>query len=169
MLFVRPINSDDWPAYREIRLKALKESPDAFGSTSEQETMLPEEEWITRAIASESGQSGRGFFAVNNDEVCGLVWCLLSDSDLRIAHIYSLWIAPSVRGRGAGRALLERCIAWAKDKRALHIHLSVTVDESPAMMLYRSRGFYPVGEPERLRPNSELEAQKMELSIFEGV
>ena len=165
MLFFRPIASRDWPAYREVRLNALKDSPQAFGATWEQEAVLPEEDWSARTLASESGQSGRGFFAITRDEVCGLVWCLLSDSDPRIAHIYALWTAPSVRGQGAGRALLEQCIAWAKGKGVRNIRLSATKNESPAMLLYKSRGFYPVGEPEFLRPGSDLKTQKMELNL----
>lgn len=165
MIFVRPIASNDWPAYREIRLNALKDSPQAFGGTWEQEALLPEEDWSARAIASELGQSGRGFFAINKDEVCGLVWCLISDSDPRVANIYALWTAVSVRGQGAGRALLEKCIAWANCKGVRHIRLSVTQDESPAMQLYKSQGFFPVGEPEFLRPGSDLRTQNMELRL----
>lgn len=165
MLFVRPITSDDWPEYRKVRLSALKDSPQAFGSTWEQEIMLSDEDWSARAIASSSGQSARGFFAIQRDEVCGLVWCLLSDMDPQVAHVYAMWTAPTVRRQGAGRALLEQCIAWAKSKRVHHVRLSVTKGESPAVQLYKSLGFYPVGEPEFLRPHSDLKAQGMQLDL----
>lgn len=165
VLFIRPITSDDWSEYRKVRLSALKDAPDAFGSTWEQEAILPDEEWSARTIASASGQSGRGFFAVHGDEVCGLVWCLLSGVDPQIAHIYALWTAPIARGQGAGRALLEQCIAWARSRGAHTISLSVTEGESPAMQLYTSQGFYPVGETEFLRPGSDLKAQKMQLDL----
>lgn len=165
MLFIRPITSDDWSEYRKVRLSALKDAPDAFGSTWEQEVILPDEDWSARTIASESGQSGRGFFAVNRDDVCGLVWCLFSDIDPRIVHIYAMWTAPTVRGQGAGRALLEQCIDWARSNGAHHISLSVTKGESPAMQLYKSQGFYPVGETEFLRPGSDLTTQEMQLDL----
>lgn len=165
MISVRPITSTDWPAYRELRLKALKESPQAFGSTWQQEILLPEQDWSARAIASESGQSARGFFAISKDEVCGLVWCLISDSDPHVANIYSLWTDPSVRGQGAGRRLLEKCIAWTNGKGVRHIRLSVTQDESPAMQLYKSQGFCTVGEPEFLHPGLDIKTQKMELRL----
>ena len=165
VISVRPIASTDWPVYREVRLQALKDSPQAFGGTWQQEALLPEQDWSTRAIASESGQSGRGFFAINKDEVCGLAWCQISDSNPHVANIYALWTAPSVRGQGAGRALLEKCIAWANNKGVRHIRLSVTQDESPAMQLYKSKGFCTVGEPEFLRPGSDVMTQKMELRL----
>jgi len=65
----------------------------------------------------------------------------------------------------AGRALLQQCIAWAKGKTVRHVHLSVTKGESPAIQLYKSQGFYPVEEPEFLRPGSDLQAQKMQLDL----
>ena len=162
---VHPIAFNDWPEYRKVRLSALKDSPQAFGSTWQQEVILPDEDWAARTIASASGESGRGFFAIHRGEACGLVWCLLSDTDPRIAHIYAMWTAPNVRGQGAGRALLEQCISWAKSKGAHHVHLSVVKDESPAMQLYKSQGFYPVGEPDFLRLGSDLKAQNMQLDL----
>lgn len=168
MLFVRPIASADWHEYRKVRLRALKDSPEAFGSTWEQEVMLPDEDWSARAAASASGQSGKGFFVVHGDEICGLVWCLLSDIEPGIAHIYAMWADPSVRGQGAGRALLTQSIAWAKSKGAHHIRLSVAADESPAMQLYKSQGFYPIGNAELLRQGSDLRVQGMELNLDVG-
>lgn len=165
MLFVRPIASDDWPEYRKARLSALKDSPQAFGSTWEQEVALPDEDWSARTIVSATGQSGKGFFAVHRDEVCGLAWCLLSDLDPRIAHIYAMWTAPAIRGQGAGRALLEQCIIWAKSKGIHRVRLSVTEGESPATQLYISQGFYPVGEPKYLRADSALKIQEMQLDL----
>lgn len=127
--------------------------------------MLPDEDWAARAAASASGHSSKGFFAVHGKETCGLVWCVLSDIEPQIAHIYQMWAAPTVRGQGAGRALLTQSIAWAKSKGAHHIRLSVTADESPAMRLYKSHGFYPAGDAGLLRQGSDLRAQGMELKL----
>lgn len=165
VLSVRPIASGDWPEYRRVRLSALKDSPQAFGSTWEQEVALHDEDWSARCIASASGESGRGFFAIHKDEVCGLGWCLLSNIDPRIANIYAMWTVPAVRGQGAGRALLEQCIAWAKSKRVHHVHLSVTKGQFVAQHLYESQGFYPVGETDFLRPGSDFRTQKMQLDL----
>lgn len=166
---VRPILAEDWPAYRKLRLSALEEAPQAFGSTWEQERVLPHEEWAARALASAAGLSARGFLALQDNAPCGLAWCLLAQRDPRIAHVHALWTAPAARGQGAGRALLQQCIAWARSRGAHKVCLSVTTGESPALQLYGSQGFYPVGEPVLLRQDAALTAQKMQLDlVLEG-
>lgn len=165
MLTVRSITALEWQKYREIRLRALKESPEAFGSTWDAEVLRPDETWSARTQESALGQTGRGFFALDGALPCGIVWCLLSDLEPDTAHIYGMWVDPALRGQGVGRALLAECIAWAKRKEAHCIRLGVTVADSPAMHMYQSQGFGPVGDPELLRPGSTLMAQAMALKI----
>lgn len=165
MLFVRPITAADWPEYRRIRLRALQDSPQAFGSTWEQEALLQDEDWAARCSASAAGVSGRGFFALYRGQVCALSWCLRSAQDRRIANLYAMWTAPAARGQGAGRALLAQCLGWAASQGVEQVLLAVTQGQAAAEHLYRTQGFYPLGEPELLRPGSALSAQSMCLDL----
>ena len=162
---VRAMEAHDWLAYRAIRLRALADSPDAFGSSWAHEQAWRDEVWHERAQASASGVAGRGFFALHGELVCGLVWCMLGPDNPRAAHIYSMWVAPDARGRGVGHALLAQCIAWAQQANAREVHLGVTVGDSPALRLYRSHGFTPTGQAEPLRAGSPLMAQPMALRL----
>jgi len=48
----------EWRIYRDLRLRALADSPDAFGSTFERERDRPDAEWADRlARAHRSGAS----------------------------------------------------------------------------------------------------------------
>ena len=163
MISVRPITAQEWPAYRDIRLKALQESPDAFGSTWEAEVLRTDENWSTRIAAAVSGNLDRALFAIKGEQVCGLVWCKLSASEAGVADIYQMWVDPAARGQGAGHALLTQALAWAKSSGARRVRLGVTAADSPAMRLYQSQGFCSVGALEPLREGSELMAQAMEL------
>lgn len=53
---IRNFTPDAWPAYRALRLRALEDAPDAFGSTLAAESTRPSEEWAARiARAATSG------------------------------------------------------------------------------------------------------------------
>ncbi|NDP49255.1 MAG: ribosomal protein S18-alanine N-acetyltransferase [Sulfuriferula multivorans] len=57
------------------------------------------------------------------------------------AHILNLTIAPSWRGHGLGRDLLEHCLARACDHRAESVFLEVRTSNVVAIALYHSNGF----------------------------
>jgi ribosomal protein S18 acetylase RimI-like enzyme len=163
LISVRPIAPHEWQKYRDIRLQALQDAPDAFGSTWAAEAAQTDDHWSARMAAAAANNTDRALFAVNEEAVCGLVWCKLSAAEPGVADIYQMWVAPTARGLGAGRALLDHALAWAKSRGAQRVRLGVTVADSPAMRLYRSHGFAPVGEPEPLRAGSALMTQVMEL------
>jgi hypothetical protein len=52
LISIRPIAAHEWQKYRDIRLRALKDSPDAFGSTWEREILLTDESWSIRIAAA---------------------------------------------------------------------------------------------------------------------
>ena len=45
---IRPCRPDDWPAYRELRLQALRDHPTAFGASYEDNLLHPQEHWEKR-------------------------------------------------------------------------------------------------------------------------
>ena len=74
-----------------------------------------------------------------------------------------MWVAPEARGPGAGRALLEAAVDWARKKGCRELHLGVTAADSPALRLYQSHGFRALGPLEPLREGSALMVQAMVL------
>ena len=49
MVLVRATTITDWQALREIRLRALRDAPYAFGSTHAREAAFSDDEWHRRA------------------------------------------------------------------------------------------------------------------------
>ena len=148
-----------------MRLRALLDSPDAFGSTHEAEAMRTDAMWSARIAAATSSEKDRVLFAFNRDDACGLIWCKLSSDEPAVTDLFQMWVDPASRGMGAGRALLKEAISWAKSVGVKRIRLGVTVGDTPAMHLYTACGFRPDGALEPLREHSSLILQPMSLAL----
>lgn len=160
-LAIRPIQAHEWAAYRDLRLRALRDAPDAFGSSFAAEALRSDAAWAQRLLAATTSGSDCPLFAVDGEQVCGLVWCKLSADQPSRADLYQMWVAPEARGRGAGRALLEAALDWARNKGCRQVHLGVTAGDSPALRLYQAHGFRAQGRLEPLRAGAALMAQAM--------
>lgn len=57
------------------------------------------------------------------------------------ADVLTLTVAPSWRRQGIGRAMLDKLISWAKDRKAPAIFLEVREGNVEASPLYESAGF----------------------------
>ncbi|MCQ4260594.1 GNAT family N-acetyltransferase [Stutzerimonas stutzeri] len=168
MLEVRSVVVGDWQEYRDIRLRALLDSPDAFGSTYEAEVVRTDEQWQARIAAASISGNDRVLFAMYHERVCGLTWCKLSASVPEEADLFQMWVDPASRGAGAGRALLAESLAWARNIGARRVRLGVTAADSPAMRLYTAHGFRPAGSLEPLRDGSCLFMQEMVFELEQG-
>ena len=56
-------------------------------------------------------------------------------------YLEELYVAPGLRGRGLGRALMEAAIDFARREGAAHMDLGTAEDDVAARALYESLGF----------------------------
>lgn len=59
------------------------------------------------------------------------------------AWIEDVIVAGDYRGRGLGRALIQRLLAWARQQGATRAQLLVDIDNVPALLFYDSLGWQP--------------------------
>jgi GNAT superfamily N-acetyltransferase len=57
------------------------------------------------------------------------------------AHLSVLAVSKEAEGKGVGSALLDRSVAWAKERNSDRLTLSALVTNSRARTLYERRGF----------------------------
>jgi GNAT superfamily N-acetyltransferase len=162
---IRAFTADEWRVYRDLRLRALADSPDAFGSTLAEEEGRLDAEWSRRLASGADARWNLPLVAEVRGEPIGLAWGRIETSAPDVAALYQMWVAPSHRGLGAGHMLLEAVIAWARAQNAAYLDLGVTCGNSPARRLYERAGFKPMGEPQPLRPGSQLWGQPMRLAL----
>lgn len=158
---VRKLHPDEWRLYRSLRLRALRDSPDAFGSTYARESAFPDAEWIERLARGTASSGDLPLVAECDGEPCALLWARVDESAPSKAHLYQMWVAPECRRRRVGHALLETVAAWARTVGVDTLELDVTLENEPAVRLYERAGFTLFGESRPLRPGSELRAQAM--------
>jgi GNAT superfamily N-acetyltransferase len=154
---VRRLRPDEWPAYRSIRLRALLEAPDAFGSTLDREEAFGDEEWKSRADPPD----GAVFVADGPNEPVGMAIGAPAPSNPGAAALFGMWVAPGARRLGVGQALVEAVQAWAIDAGYPRLGLGVTTTNAPAIALYERAGFVPTGDRFPLRSGSDLTFQMM--------
>jgi GNAT superfamily N-acetyltransferase len=133
------IGEDDWRVWRDVRLAALADTPEAFASSAEQEAALPENDWraMTRTAAI--------FVATVGGTSVGVVAGLPRESAGE-RGLGAMWVAPSWRGRGVSAALAGAVIAWARSEGCARIGLWVAADSPRARRFYQRQGFRPTGQ-----------------------
>ena len=160
-LVVREFLAEEWPVYRDLRLSALHESPDAYGSIYAAESAQTDEEWAERLARGVTSEGELPLIAEFDGEPSGLAWVRIEERAPESAHLYQMWVAPHCRRHGVGRALVDAATAWARAMGARQFELDVTCDNEVAIRLYEGAGFVVQGESRPLRPGSVLRAQEM--------
>jgi ribosomal protein S18 acetylase RimI-like enzyme len=160
-MHVALLNPSDAPQYRKLMLEAYEFAADAFTSTAEERAVEPDSFWVKR-IADPSGMSA-AFGAFEGPELVGAV-ALEFSAKPKTKHkalVIGMYVAPSARGTGAGRALLAAAINRAEAREGiLLLNLTVTEGNEPAIHLYRSAGFGVFGvEPMAIRTPSGYKAK----------
>lgn len=161
---IRRFRTSEWQRYRDARLRALQDSPDAFSTTVDEARRWPENDWEAR-FRSVRVDTHLPLCAEVDDVVAGMAWARIDAAAPQTAHVYQMWVEPAHRGRGIGRALLDEAIAWALTRGARRVTLGVTCGNTAASRLYAAAGFVPIGAPEPLRPGSALLVQTMTLTL----
>ncbi len=146
---------EDWERLRDIRLRALQDAPEAFGSTHEREAAHTEDAWRNFAIGWEGTARQAAFVATDDDGGwLGVALGAVRQADTSLANLYAMWVDPAARGMGAGRRIVEAVATWAAGTGAERLELCVTESNEVAVALYRTAGFEPTGGRGELRPGS---------------
>lgn len=165
MPLVRRLRRDEWRAYRALRLRALLDSPDSFGSTFDHERLRPDREWAERVAAGARSESDLPLVGALGGDLVGLAWGAIRSSKPDTARVSQMWVAPESRSRGLGAALLFAIVDWARESRVRRVSLRVACGNASAQRLYVRAGFRDVGEPEPLRPGAKTLSQPMCLDL----
>ncbi len=150
---IRQLAVHDAPHYQALRLRALREHPEAFGSSLEDEEPLPLEQ-VAQQLDDTSGNSV-SFGTWLDGRLVGIVNLYRSPrpKTRHKALLGGMYVAPEARGNRIGKALLEHTLSYARTMDGLEeVTLAVTVGNNAARRLYLGAGFVPYGvEPRYIK------------------
>lgn len=162
MLRTTVVGPDGWERYRQIRLAALADAPDAFWSTTADEAEQPESFWRRRL---EPTDRITVIAVVDGDDV-GTMYAGPHHGGGPDAGVYAVWVAPGARGSGAAVAMLETVTAWARAQGYRRLRLDVGDHNAPAIAFYRRVGFVPTGVISRFpAPRDHITEHEMVLDL----
>ena len=137
---IRRCGSDDWSGLRAIRLEALADTPDAYGSTYAESSTWSDKRWKTAA------SQWLCFLAERGDRIVGMVSGGVNDSHPGTRWLYSMYVTPSERGTETAARLVEAVAQWASERDATELYLHVTSSVARARRFYDKVGFRVNGE-----------------------
>ena len=140
-MIVRRPRADEVGLLRALRLRALREDPDAFAESYEKARARPLQAWTAWA----ADESRDVLVAIDGERWVGMVACRLRDELPDGAWLTALWVDPSARGTGLGARLVEAVADWARKRGRRTLDLSVTTNNAGAAAFYARAGFAETG------------------------
>jgi len=153
-MHVRKLTEADAEDFRHIRLRALRDNPEAFGSSYEESLTIPLARVVQR-LREESTAGDNCILGAFEASLVGIVGFQRHPGikEQHKAMIWGMYVIPDMRGQGIGKALMSQAIAHAESLTGLvQIYLSVVSTQEAARHLYRALGFEVYGlEPRALK------------------
>ena len=156
----------DWPLLRAARLEALRDSPHAFMSSYVRESDWGESEWRSQFDAA------TWIIAREVEEVIGLARSVCEPEQGSKRNLESIWVAPTHRGRGVFRRLLQTLTQIEQEMGVTDLLLWVLDDNHVARRVYEAVGFEWTGESQPLpalrKSEDRLQLRIGDLAAFEA-
>jgi ribosomal protein S18 acetylase RimI-like enzyme len=149
---IRLFTPEDFALWKAMRLEAVKEHPHAYGSSYEEESQVPDEQWKERL------RKNYIFAFMDGENAVGMAGYYLQAGEKRRHRgmVYTVYVMPEYRGRGAMDWLLSAIEYHARDQGAEQLHLEVGTYNDAALRCYERNGYVVYAtEPRAIKVNGE--------------
>ena len=151
---VRPLNEGDARDFQDLRLRALKEHPEAFSSTYEHASAYSLQFVADRLRLTAESPYNFTLGAHLQGKLIGVVGFIrmTREAARHRGQIWGMYVVSEEQGKGIGRSLLIDTIERARSLSGLEqIELEVVTRNDAARQLYASLGFESCGINPRTR------------------
>jgi RimJ/RimL family protein N-acetyltransferase len=153
-ILIRTAKTSDAPAFRQLRLQALREHPEAFSSDYAVNAAHPDSFWEGRL--AEMGEQGMLFFALHEENLVGMCGIQrdYSPKTCHSAMIWGVYVQPLWRSQQLAGKLIASCLDWAGAHKVTIVKLAVVTTNTAAIRCYARSGFQVYGvEPAAILSN----------------
>jgi len=164
MVAIEPVTALNALTFKTLRLRALRDEPQAVCSTYAKESQFTDADWIKRGTQWSDGERSMMFLASDEGVACGIAGSVLDKEDETRAQLVSMWTAPTHRRRGIGRLLVEGVFSWARSRNVRVLWLMVT-SSNAAISFYERLGFRRTGRTEPYPNDPSLVEYEMSRSV----
>jgi RimJ/RimL family protein N-acetyltransferase len=151
---IRQLRPDEWPAFRDLRLKALRLDGGNFFRTVDEERDRPVDHWREMLESDDSAVFGLfdrtmlvGITAVYVDRAI-----VARDT----AGLGMTWLEPAYRGRGLSATIYAARIAWARGKGLTRIIVSHREGNEPSRRAMLAHAFRRTGAAPHAWPDGRV-------------
>lgn len=137
------LSATKWQQYKSLRLRALKEDPQAFGSSYKKELQYSDKKWQSRLTGGDLI-----IFANLDQQLVGMAGAYQTDADQKSqsSTIFGVFVVSEARGKGVSRKIMKALLRLLKDRGVAQVNLTVNKDQLAAIGLYRKLGFQVIRE-----------------------
>jgi GNAT superfamily N-acetyltransferase len=134
------LKSGDWNVYRDLRLRALQEEPQAYGSTYADNVSRPASFWKERLQDALEEKIQWLVFAKLEDKLVGMAGAFSEEKNT--VHVIAVYVIPEQRGKGISKLLMKDLLMRIKrNPEVKRIIVDVNPEQLPAFNLYKNSGF----------------------------
>jgi len=148
------IRETDLAAFRELRLEALREHPEAFGTDYAEELRQPESVWIDRIKNGIDNPQGCTVLAESGGELAGMAGTF-RDNRAKVRHsavIWGVYVRPKHRGKKVSERMIAELLNWCRSNDLRIVRLTAVTCNGAAIRCYLRCGFVICGiSPEEIR------------------
>ncbi len=141
---IKKLRPEDFEIWKSVRLEALKNSPESFASSYEEESSGSDSDFKKNLIQSDVFGVFIGYSLV----ACAGFYSLNSLKTKHRGVIWGLYTQLEYRGQGIASALIQTIIHHARS-RVIQLHLTCVTSNLAAVAFYQKQGFSIYGREDR--------------------
>jgi len=150
---VRSGTEDEWKMWKELRLRALQDSPESFGEKYADAAKKTDDDWKQKMAEVAGSDAGDTLFAIVDNHVVGMMYVFIRPEQNDTGGIGGLWVTPEARQKGIGKDLIRAALGWLTKKDIKRVSFWNNKSNPASSQFYERLGFIYSGIEKPLESN----------------